>query len=565
MIFLDDPIGAKKPGDASPEHASTGSSSKSLLIDDIRNSLDVYRKEREYRAAGDTLRKLWSAVEQSTDMVIITDREGLTEYVNPAFEALTGYAREEVVGKSLRLLKSDQQPPEIFSEMWQTILAGNVFQGVIANRKKNGEVFFVEKSITPLRDPQSHITHFISNDRDITDRRRLEAQLSQTQKMDAIGRLAGGVAHDFNNLLLVISAYAELMQDALGAGHPLRRNVKEIMMAARRAADLTRQLLAFSRKQIQSLQLLDLNFVIRDICRVLPRLIGEDIQIAFEPGANLGKVKADPGQIEQVLMNLAVNGRDAMPRGGKLSIETSSVRLDETYVQRHSIVPAGDYVLLSISDTGQGIAPEHMPHIFEPFYTTKEEGKGTGLGLSTVYGIVKQNGGFIWVYSEMGLGTTIKVYLPRLQSSDSELAPLKSAGPAQRGYETLLLVEDEASVRQAAREFLTLNGYTVLEAQNGEDALRVSREYRGSVDLMISDVVMPEMGGARLAEQLAELRPGMKVLFVSGYAESTVQRHGAIDVTERFLQKPFSLKALASKIREVLESSKALAAAAPAG
>src|SRR5438045_3029924 len=291
--------------------------------------------------------------------------------------------------------------------------------------KKTGQIFYAYKTITPLRDTDGAITHFISNDRDITERRRLESQLQQAQKMDAIGRLAGGVAHDFNNLLMVISAYAELMLDSLGSEHPLRRNVQEIMTASRRAADLTRQLLAFGRKQMQSLQLLDLNRVIQEINEMLPRLIGEDIQLIFAPGKNVGKVKADPVQIEQIVMNLAANARDAMPNGGKLTIETADAHLDESYIQRHSIVPPGEYVLLAVVDTVDGRAPEHVAHIFEPFYTTKAEGKGTGLGLATVYGIVKQNGGFIWVYSEPGLGTTFKIYLPCAQYEPDQKRPLK--------------------------------------------------------------------------------------------------------------------------------------------
>ncbi len=351
-----------------------------------------------------TLRKLWRLVEQSTDSVIIMDRSGVMEYVNPAFEAITGYSRQEAIGQTLGILKSEQQAGELYEEMWNTVLSGNVFRGIVTDRKKNGEAVIIEKALTPLRDASGEITHFISTGRDITERRQLESDLRQAQKMDAIGRLAGGVAHDFNNLLLVISAYAELMLDSLAEGDALRRNVGEIITASRRAADLTRQLLAFGRKQMQLLQVLDLNTVVAEITVMLPRLIGEDIELIFLPEENLGKVKADPVQIEQIVMNLAANARDAMPSGGTLTIETATVVVDEAYVQRHSIVPPGDYVLLTVADSGQGIATKHLSHIFEPFYTTKEEGKGTGLGLATVYGIVKQNGGFVWVYSEPGAG-----------------------------------------------------------------------------------------------------------------------------------------------------------------
>jgi two-component system cell cycle sensor histidine kinase/response regulator CckA len=535
---------------------------KPAITSTIRHAIDEYSKERQRQKAEDTLRKLWRAVEQSADLVMITDREGVIEYVNPAFEVLTGYSPRELMGQTPRVLKSDLQTPELYKELWQTILSGNVFRCTLVNRKKNGDTFVAEKTITPLRDGEGKITHFISNDRDITDRRRMENQIQQAQKMDAVGRLAGGVAHDFNNLLMVISSYAELMLDTLTPQHPLRRNVDEIQKASRRAADLTRQLLAFGRKQMQTLQLLDLNLIIEDINKMLPRLIGEDIELAFVPGAKLGKVKSDPVQIEQILMNLVANARDAMPKGGRLVIETANLRLDDSYVQEHSIVPPGDYILLTVTDSGTGIAPEHLLHIFEPFYTTKEEGKGTGLGLATVYGIVKQNSGFIWVYSEPGLGTTFKIYLPRARQAKIAPQPTVPLEDCPRGSETLLLAEDEGAVRESIREFLTLNGYTVLEAQNGTEALALSRGHVGPIHLMIADVVMPEMGGAKLAGELAADRPDMKILFVSGYAEATFQRHGAIDVTTRFLQKPFSLKALARKVREVLDAEKASAAGA---
>ena len=565
VIFLSDPVNEVTMAAAIQTSTAVcppaDHSSKSRMSA-VCQAIELYCQDRQRQKADGMLRKMWRAVEQTADLVVITDRTGIMEYVNPAFETLTGYSSEEAIGRTLRILKSKQQVPGLYQEMWRTILSGETFRGTVVNRKKNGETFLAEKTITPLRDAEQRITHFISTDRDITERHRLEAQLERAQRMDAIGRLAGGVAHDFNNLLMVISAYAELMLESLAVEHPLRRNVTEIMTAAGRATDLTRQLLAFGRKQMQLLRVLDLNTVITEISRMLPRLIGEDIQLVIVPGDDLGRVKVDPVQIEQVVMNLAANARDAMPRGGRLTIETANIQLDEEYSHRRSVVPAGDYVVLTVTDLGLGIAPEHMAHIFEPFYTTKEVGKGTGLGLATVYGIVKQNSGFIWVYSEAGLGTTFKIYLPRVweQSVAPLLSPLEKA---PRGSETLLLVEDEAAVRKSEEEFLSLSGYTVLDAKDGEHALRVAREYAGTIHLMISDVVMPHMGGAELADQLAAARPLMRVLFVSGYAESTVLQHGAIDVTSRFLQKPFTLRSLARKIREVLgaEEPRALAAA----
>jgi PAS domain S-box-containing protein len=509
-----------------------------------------------------TIKILRRAVEQSRDLVMITNSAGAIEYVNPAFESLTGYSRQEVMGQTLGILKSDQEPGELYEEMWDTVLSGNVFRGIVMDRKKNGETFIAEKVMTPMVDERGQITHFISTARDITDRRKLEAELQQVHKMDALGQLAGGVAHDFNNLLMVISAYAELTLDALGVKDPLRQNVGEILTASRRAADLTRQLLAFGRKQMQSLQVLDLNAAIGEVSRMLPRLIGEDIQLTFIPDASLGRVKADPMQIEQVVMNLAANARDAMPRGGKLTIETANMHLDDEYLQRRAVVPRGDYVLIAVTDSGVGIASEHLAHIFEPFYTTKDPGKGTGLGLATVYGIVKQSGGFIWVYSEPGLGTTFKIYLPRVHAELADKPEPAGSSKSPDGCETLLLVEDETAVRESEREFLARHGYTVLQARDGEDAIRISRSYDDPIHLMITDVVMPVMGGAEVAEQMSWERPEMKVLFVSGYAENTVLAHGKIDVKNRFLPKPFSLRALGRKVREVIDQKAALAAAA---
>ena len=562
IIFLSDPVNREAIETAVQAAGCHGAAQNNRLepspefaaaIDTL--SAERQQVEREHQEPDEALRKLWHSVEQMADALIIMDRSGVMEYVNPAFEALTGYSRDEAIGQPFGMLRSEQQEDEFYEEMWSTVHAGNVFRGIVMDRKKNGETLILEKALTPLRDRAGEISHFISTGRDITEQRKLESDLQQAHKMDAIGRLAGGVAHDFNNLLLVISAYAELMLDSLGETDPLRRNVAEIMGASRRAADLTRQLLAFGRKQMQSLQILDLNTVIGEITGMLPRLIGEDIELVFAPGKDLGKVKADPTQIEQIVMNLTANARDAMPSGGRLSIETARVRVEESYVQRHAIVPPGDYVLLTVTDSGQGIAPEHLAHIFEPFYTTKEAGKGTGLGLATVYGIVKQNGGFVWVYSELGLGTTFKVYLPEVQGLSCEAPITKLAEGSPRGCETLLLVEDETSVRMASSQFLTRSGYSVLEASNGEEALRVSRAHAGRIDLMITDVVMPKMGGPMLAQWLADERPNMKVLFVSGYAENPVLLHGKVDVTTRFLQKPFSGKMLARKVREVVEES----------
>ena len=524
------------------------------LIRTMQNTLAMHSLQREQHTAEESLRKLSQVVEQSADTVIVTDRHGTIEYVNPAFEVLTGYQRQEVCGQTPRLLKSGEQGPEIYQEMWKAILAGDVFRGILVNRKKNGELYYVEESICPVRDASGQVTHFVANGRDLTERLRLEAQLLQSQKMDAIGKLAGGVAHDFNNLLTIITSYAELALDSVPQNSPLESKIQEILLAARRAAELTRQLLAFSRKQPQALRVADLNPVVARIANTLPRLIGEDIQFTFLPGDGLGRVRVDPLQIEQILMNLAANARDAMPQGGSLRIETSNVRLDDDYVDRkRAVIPLGRYALITVSDDGTGIPPQHLPHIFEPFYTTKPLGQGTGLGLATVYGIVKQNKGFIWAYSEPTMGTVFKIYLPCVEERHSphKFQELK-AESAPRGSETVLLVEDEQAVRRATAEFLTLQGYTVLEAKDGVHALSVAKNHGSTIHLLISDVVMPNMSGGQLAKELSQLRPGTKLLFVSGYAGKTVLDHKIVDLETNFLQKPYTLKQLSIKIRTAL-------------
>jgi len=528
------------------------------LLRSIHNTVALHSLQIEQQSTEESLRKLSRAVEQSADAVVITDSHGVIEYVNPAFETLTGYSPAEAHGQTPRILKSGEQGAEVYQEMWRTILAGDVFRGILVNRKKNGELYYVEESICPVRDSDGHITHFISNGRDLTERIRLEAQLLQAQKMDAIGRLAGGVAHDFNNLLTIITSYSELALDSVPENSPLEAKIQEILQAARRAAELTRQLLAFSRKQPQALRVVDLNSVVSTIAKTLPRLIGEDIDFAFARGEGLGRVRIDPVQLEQVLMNLAANARDAMPQGGHLQIETSDVHLDDDYVHgKPAVIPKGHYALITVSDDGGGIPPEDLPHIFEPFYTTKPSGKGTGLGLATVYGIVKQNNGFIWVYGEPGAGTVFKIYLPCVNARGEKGDNGQQEAQVQiDGSETILLVEDEAAVRQPTAEFLRLHGYNVIEARDGLDALALAKEH-SAIDLVVSDVVMPRMSGGALAKEVARIRPVTQFLFVSGYAGKTILDHKVVDLETNFLQKPYTLRQLASKIRGALESARA--------
>ena len=383
--------------------------------------------------------------------------------------------------------------------------------------------------------------------------RESEERLLLSQKLEAVGQLAGGIAHDFNNLLTAILGYCQLSLRHLQERDPLRRNIEEIRKAGERAASLTRQLLAFSRKQVMQPLVFDLNSVIGDLEKMLRRLIGEDIELKTRLRPDLGNVKADPGQIEQVILNLVVNSRDAMPSGGKLTIETANCYLDEAYALQHIAVVPGAYIMLAVSDTGVGMEEETRKHIFEPFFTTKEQGKGTGLGLATVYGIVKQSGGNIWVYSEVDKGSTFKIYLPRVDEEAEEYKRSDAVADSPKGTETILLVEDDEMVRRLAREVLQTNGYQVLELDTGELAAMVCREHEGQVHLLLTDVVMPAISGPELANQLQSSYPDMRVLYMSGYTDDAIVRHGVLEPGTNFIEKPFTPEALARKVREVLD------------
>jgi PAS domain S-box-containing protein len=479
----------------------------------------------------------------------VYDRETLRfVIVNDAAVRHYGYSKQEFLQmtiKDIHLKEDVRLLIEKLSDQFAQVENSDTWK----HRKKDGTVIDVE--ITSHEIPFQDRTARLVLATDTTERKHLEEQLFLSQKMEAIGRLAGGIAHDFNNLLTAILGYGQLLLLDFDEGDPKRSHVEQIQKAGQSAASLTGQLLAFSRKQVLQPIVLDLNSVVANLGKMLQRMIGEDINLMIIAHLALGYVKADPAQIEQVIMNLAINARDAMPRGGKLTIETSNVDLDEAYAREHVSVNPGSFIMLAVSDTGSGMDKETQARIFEPFFTTKEIGKGTGLGLSTVYGIVKQSGGNIWVYSEPDRGTTFKIYLPRVYEEPGPSRP-EADQTGSRGSETILLIEDDQDVRRLARIILQMNGYTVLEAERESEALLICEQQDKPIHLMISDVVMPKLSGPVLAEQLSRLRPEMKVLFMSGYTDESIVHHGILDPGTAFLQKPFTPEALTSKVRQVL-------------
>jgi len=503
------------------------------------------------RAEGEQAR-LSRVVEQATESIMITDAQGTVTYVNPAFESISGYSRAAVIGQNPRILKSGHQDAAFYRRMWETLARGEVWKGRLVNRRKDGTLFQEDATIGPVRDASGRLVNYVAVKRDVTTEMRLERQLIQAQKMEAIGRLAGGVAHDFNNLLGVIVGYGEITRRKLRDDDPLTGKVDQILKAAERAAGLTRQLLAFSRQQVLQPKIVDLNVIVSDVEKMLRRLIGEDIQLTTSLDPGLGSVKADPGQIEQVLMNLAVNARDAMPEGGHLTIETRNAELGPDDSARRPPTLAGRYVMLAVTDSGMGMDAETQSHLFEPFFTTKEMGRGTGLGLSTVYGIVKQSEGYIWCYSEVGVGTTFKIYLPRV---DEEAVPRRKPAAVRlaHGSETVLLIEDDASLRDLLCEILEGAGYTVLVGDDGAKALQIADEYTGAIQLIVTDVIMPGLSGRHAAEKIKSARSEVEILFISGYTSEAIAKHGVLEAGAKFLSKPFTTEDLLRKIRDVLD------------
>ena len=657
--------------------------SERLVLKLEEKNLDLEREIIEHKRAEDELQLFSKTIQQTADIIFITDRDGVIEFVNHAFEKITGYIKEEALGQNPRILKSGLIDSKEFEKLWNTILSGKVFRNIPINKKKNGELFHYDQTITPMKDKQGNITHFISTGRDITEHKRveealrkserrlcaitdtakdaiimidnegkitywnpaseeifgysaqevmgeamhplivsdkyiedykkglelfketgkgnvvdktlelqaykkdrseitvevslaaikiegqwnavgivrditehkkLEAQYHHAQKMEAIGRLAGGVAHDFNNLLTVIGGNTSLAMMTLNENDPLMHDLEQVQKAANRASNLTRQLLAFSRKQKLQPEILNLNILIADIEKMLCRVIGEDIELESILAEDLWNAKVDSGQFEQIIMNLCVNARDAMPDGGQLIIETENTELNEEYTSIHPEVAPGAYVMLVVSDSGSGMTEEVKSQIFDPFFTTKAVGEGTGLGLSTVFGIVKQSGGFIYVYSEPGEGTTFKIYLPRSEEEAVTVRKKLLTEEELRGKETVLVVEDEEGVRNIAVRSLRKYGYKVLEAENGGAGYLKCKSSEKPVDLIITDVVMPEMSGAEFIKSVKEFWPEVKVLYMSGYTHDVIAKKGIIDSKVAFLHKPFEPLNILQKVREVLNS-----------
>jgi PAS domain S-box-containing protein len=516
----------------------------------IALAIDRVRAEEALRKSESTFRLLFS---HTPLPMWVFDVETLRFLqVNEAATRQYGYSEAQFSAMTMCDICHDTQDPAFVRKPEEWTQEGRQ-HGRWRHKKRDGKSFEVDVVSHRLEYAGRSVRLVVAQD--VSERQLLEQQLRQSQKMEAIGRLAGGVAHDFNNLLMVIKGHTELLMDSLAPGDHVKRKIEQIDRSADRATALVRQLLAFSRMQVLQPRAMNLNAVVEEMSKLLPRLIGEDIELVVRPAGDLGTIRGDASQMEQVLMNLAVNARDAMPSGGKLIIETSNVELDNYYRQAHPIVQPGRYVLLAVSDSGIGMDAETQAHIFEPFFTTKEQGKGTGLGLATVYGVVKQSGGFIWVYSEPGKGTTFKIYLPRVDESVAEPVSVQPLGQALRGTETVLLTEDEQDVREVAREFLESAGYTVLQAASGSDALQLAGQHRGAIDLLITDMVMPGMSGQELVRRMSESRRELHVIYMSGYSDlagSTAQGEGGPLV----LTKPFSRSALLHMVRQVLQPAK---------
>lgn len=517
---------------------------------------DITERKRASQALRLSEVSFRSVIENAPYGIFRAHASGKLLLVNPALQKMLGYDSEDELMR-LNLISDIHRDPLQHEKSIELFASQKDFTQVeVEWKRKDGTPIRVRCTGRLVKDSGQGAVYFEVFAEDVTEKLLLERQLRMAQKMEAIGRLSGGIAHDFNNLLGVIIGYSQVLKRSLQAGTPLFEHTEEIEKAGQRAATLTRQLLAFSRQQVLAPAVLDLNSLMSEMAKMLPRLIGEDIELAMALDPAIGRVKADQGQIEQVVMNLAVNARDAMPRGGKLIIETANVSVDEAYTRHHPGSRAGDYVMFSVTDTGTGIDSETLARIFEPFFTTKPRGKGTGLGLATVYGVVKQSDGYVWVDSKIEKGSSFKIYLPRIEEPVSVVEHAAPPTETFRGTETVLLVEDADALRKLTNVLLEQNGYRVLPAANGAEALQMMREKPERIDLLLTDVIMPGMDGRALAKHLELLQPGLKVLYVSGYTDAAIVGHGAFESGAALLHKPFTEEGLIQKVREVLDTAK---------
>jgi PAS domain S-box-containing protein len=529
------------------------------LIPAIERELREYEVRAARRRAEAALRESEARyrriIETTKEGVLVIDAKNMTVFANGRVAVLLGYEPGELLARSIFDFVHEESRASLARHLAPQPPGTPTGQIEARLLRKGGDDLWVLLDSTPFSVEEDGHAGTLVMMMDISQRRRLEDQLRQAQKMEAVGSLAGGVAHDFNNLLSVILSYTSMVLGGLKNGDPIRADLLEVESAGERARDLTRQLLAFSRKQLIEPRSLDLNQIVLGMDRMLRRLLGESFELSLLTAQDLGTVYADAGQMEQIVMNLVVNARDAMAEGGRVTVETGNVDLDDGYAVAHHDVRPGPYVLLAVTDSGAGMSAATLARIFEPFFTTKEPGKGTGLGLSTVFGIVKQSGGHIWVYSELGKGTTFKIYLPRKDGPPEPIVAPPPSPVSLRGTETILLVEDEQQVRAAARTILRRQGYNVLEAHNGGEGFLICERYEAKIDLWVTDVVMPHMSGKELASRLAGMRPEMKVLYLSGYTENSIIHHGVLDSGVAFLQKPITPDTLARKVRAVLDGA----------
>lgn len=522
----------------------------------MRSSISGYQSELISR--NESLSKLSHAVEQSPVSIVITDRAGIIEFVNPRFSEVMGCVPGELLGRDIRLMRAGDAAGTSFETIWEMVAAGKIWRGEFQSSRKNGEVFWQSVSLSSLRNETGAVSHVVALLEDISERRALEDQLRQAQKMEAVGLLTGGIAHDFNNILSAIMGYGSLVREKLAPGDPLRSSMDEILQASERAAALVRSLLAFSKKQIVNPKNIDVNDSIRRLEKLLLRIAREDIEFTTILHRVPLTVFIDAGQLEQVLINLVTNARDAMPQSGRLIIETAKVRLDEHFHIKHGETVSGPYVMISVSDTGIGMDQKTQERIFEPFFSTKEPGRGTGLGLSTVYGIVKQNNGYINCYSAPNSGTTFKIYFP-LVEGPKDIMQDEPVAEIRRGSERILMAEDDVTLRKYTRAILEEAGYTVIEAANGEEALARFREQPDSIDLLLLDIIMPKMDGREVCREIRRARPEIRALFTSGYSAELIGQKGVLDGEVNLLSKPCTPNEILRKVREVLDGKPARA------